>query len=205
VLCFFLTHWQARWGYFLAVVFCLTIPAQIAFVRQNWLAWSIVGVALLPLLQFWDGVFWPNEERSVERVEKRREAAQWRAAVSSLGGRAKAPVLAPWWLSPATAYWSGQPTIAGSSHESLPGILESARFFLANAPSDAREILRRHRVKWVLVSNGEREIENSAALLGVLVPANALGLTLDRFPSQVPVFLILFWQSGTCKVYQVRD
>jgi len=206
VLTFSLTLWQARWGYFLAVVFCLTIPAQIAVVRQNWLAWSLVGVALLPLLQFWDGVFWPNEEKSLERVEKRREAVQWRAAVSSLGERARAaPVLAPWWLSPATAYWSGQPMIAGSSHESLPGILESARFFLANPPGDAQEILRRHGVKWVLVSDGEREVENSAALLGVPVPTHALGLTLARFPSQAPIFLTLVWQSGTCKVYQVRD
>jgi hypothetical protein len=56
VLCFFLTLWEARWGYFLGVILCLMIPAQIAFVRQNWLAWLIVGIALLPLLQFWERV-----------------------------------------------------------------------------------------------------------------------------------------------------
>jgi hypothetical protein len=27
--------WQARWGYFLAIVFSLTIPAQIAVVRRK--------------------------------------------------------------------------------------------------------------------------------------------------------------------------
>ena len=205
VLCLFLTFWQARWGYFLAVVFCLTIPAQLAVVRRKWLAWLIVGISLLPLLQFWDGEFWPNEKTTARRAQNRREAAQWRAAASSLGGTAPAPVLAPWWLSPAVAYWSGQPAIAGSSHESLSGIVESARFFLTTAPNDAREIVRRDGVKWVLAGDGERVIENSATLLGVPVPAEALGRKLDRFPSQVPSFLTLVWQSDTCKVYQVRN
>ena len=173
-LCLFLTLWQARWGYFLAVVFCLTIPAQLAVVRRKWLAWLIVGISLLPLLQFWDGEFWPNEETAVRRAQERSEVAQWRAAASSLGGAAQAPVLAPWWLSPAVAYWSGQPTIAGSSHESLPGIVASARFFLTTAPNDAREIVRRHGVKWVLAGDGEHVTENSAALLGGPVPAKAL-------------------------------
>ena len=39
------------------------------------------------------------------------------------------PLLAPWGLSPSISYWSGQPAVAGSSHESLSGIAASARFF----------------------------------------------------------------------------
>jgi hypothetical protein len=196
VLSFLLTLWEARWGYFLAVVFSLTIPAQIAVVRRKSLAWLMVAFSVLPLLQFWHGQFWPNEEVMDRRIENRIEAAQWRAAASALAGARREPVLAPWWLSPATAYWSGQPVVAGSSHESLPGIVASARFFLATSPDDAREILRRHDVHWVLAYDGERVAENSAALLGVPAPTNALCFTLDRTPSQAPRFLSLAWQNG---------
>ena len=199
-----LTLWEARWGYFWAVVFLLTLPVQIAVVRRKWLAWGAVALGLLPLLQFWDGQFWPNEQAATRRTEDRREAAQWREVASQLSGRPHAPVLAPWWLSPATAYWSGQPTIAGSSHESLPGIAASARFFLATSADEAEAILRRHDVQWVLVSDGERVAENSAAILGVTAPAEALGRVLDRSPSKAPPFLALRWQNGVCKAYQVR-
>ena len=205
LLTFLLTLWEARWGYFFAVVFLFTLPVQIAVVRQKWLAWGAVALVLLPLLQFWDGQFWPNEQTASRRAQDRLEAVQWRVAASALADLPRAPVLAPWWLSPATAYWSGQPTVAGSSHESLPGIVESARFFLATSPNDAREILRRHGVKWVLVYDEERVAENSAALLGVPPPAGPLCRTLDRSPSQAPLFLSLAWQNDACKAYQVRN
>jgi hypothetical protein len=204
-LSFSLTLWQARWGYFFVVVFILTIPAQIAVVRPNWLAWSTVGIALWPLLQFWDGRIWPNEATAAWRAQARIEAAEWRNAATALAGAPTAPVLAPWWLSPAVTYWSGQPAVAGSSHESLPGIVESARFFLATSPNEAREILRRHGVQWVLSYDGDRTAENSAALLGVPAPASSLCRTLDRFPSQAPPFHVLAGQNGSCKVYRVRN
>ena len=202
---FVLTLWEARWGCFFAVVFLLTLPAQIAVVRQRWLAWGAVAVVLLPLLQFWNGQFWPNEQTAARRAEDRIEAAQWRAAAGNLAGLRRAPVLAPWWLSPATAYWSGQPTVAGSSHESLSGIVASARFFLATSADEAEAILRRHEVDWVLVYDGDRVAENSAAILGVSAPAGALCRVLDHFPSQAPPFLVLSGQNGACKTFRVRN
>lgn len=205
VLTFILTLWEARWGYFFAVVFLLTLPAQIAVVRQRWLAWGAVVMIVLPLLQFWDGQFWPNEQTAARRAEDRIEAAQWRAAAAGLADLPRAPVLAPWWLSPATAYWSGQPTVAGSSHESLPGIVASARFFLATSAGEAEAILRRHEVHWVLAYDGERVAGNSAAILGVSAPAGALCRVLDRFPSQAPPSLALSQQNGACKIYRVRN
>lgn len=204
LLTFILTLWEARWGYFLVVVFLLTVPVQIAVVRQKWLAWCVVAFSLLPLLQFWDAQFRPDEKTRTGRAADRIEAMQWRAAASRLADPARPPILAPWWLSPATAYWSGQPTVAGSSHESLPGIVTSARFFLATSEDDAEAILRRSQVQWVLVADGERVAENSAAILGVPAPANALCRVLDRFPSRAPRFLALSTQNGACKVYRVR-
>jgi hypothetical protein len=204
-LCFLLTLWQARWGYFFAVVFLLTIPAQFMIVRPKWLADGMVILALLPLLQFWDGNLWPNDETAAERTADRIAMAQWRAVASALAGPERGPILAPWWLAPATAYWSGQPVVAGSSHESLPGIVESARFFLSTSPGEASEILRRHGVQWVLADDGERVARNSAAILGVSAPAAALCRRLERSRSQVPLFLKLAGQNGACRLYQVRD
>ena len=85
VLTFLLTLWEARWGYFLAVVFVLTLPVQIAVVRQKWLAWGALAFVLLPLLQFWDGQFWPNDQMATRRAQDRIDAVQWRAAASRLG------------------------------------------------------------------------------------------------------------------------
>ena len=202
-LSFCLTLWEARWAYFFAIIFVLTIPAQMAILRPRWLASLTIGLALFPFLQFWDERLWPNEEEKIRRAARRLEMVEWRAAATSLAPLPAAPVMAPWWLAPATAYWSDQPVVAGSSHESLPGIMASARFYLAVSPQTAREILREHGVRWVLAYDGERVAENSAALLGVPPPANALCRTLDRFPGQAPIFLSLSSENGTCKVYQV--
>jgi hypothetical protein len=91
-------------GLFLRARFLFTLPLQIAVVRQDWLAWSAVAIVLLPLLQVWDGQLWPDEQTAARRAQDRIEAAQWRDAASRLAGLLRAPVLAPWWLSPATAY-----------------------------------------------------------------------------------------------------
>ncbi len=130
-----------------------------------------------------------TRRRRCGRAANRIEAVQWRAAAASLAGGPRAPIMAPWWLAPATAYWSGQPVVAGSSHESLPGIVASARFYLSVAPPPAREILQSRGVRWVLAGDGERVAENSATILGVAGSAEALGRTLDRAPSRAPAFL----------------
>jgi hypothetical protein len=200
----FLTLWEARWGYYLALLFLLSIPAQLEVVRQRWIAILIFALSLWPLLQFWDGRLWPNDDELARRTQARIEALEWRAAASSLGKDGRAPILAPWWLAPATAYWSGQPVVAGSSHESLHGIVESARFFLATSPLEACQILRRHQVHWVLAADGERVAENSAAILGLSPSPGALCRILDRQPSRAPAFLSLQEQKGGCKVYRVR-
>lgn len=204
MLTFGLTIWEARWGYFFAVIFLLTLPTQIAVVRQKWIASAALGVILLPFLFFWDGQFWPNEEAAARRAENRMEMERWRTAAGSLTGRARAPVMTPWWLAPATAYWSGQPAVAGSSHESLSGIAASARFYLSSSPEEAEMILQQHGVKWVLVYDADRVAENSAAILSNKAEEGAFCRVLDRFPSRAPDFLALSRQDETCKTYHVR-
>ncbi|HZR79444.1 MAG TPA: hypothetical protein VFA58_09545, partial [Chthoniobacterales bacterium] len=133
------------------------------------------------------------------------ESAQLRDLARSIRSDQRAPFLAPWWLSPAIAYWSGQPGVAGSSHESLQGIADSARFFLSEQPGAAREILLKHETTWVFAYDSDRLIQNSAGLLGVAVPERPLARVLDRSPARAAAFLVLSGQNGAGKLFRFVD
>ena len=126
---YLLTIWQARWGYFFVLIFALALPALLAPIKSGAAVWIAVVLSIFPILRDWDERLWPNEAQLAGRVERRIESAQIRDLSLSLRSLDVHPFLAPWWLSPSIAYWSGQPGVAGSSHESLNGIEESARFF----------------------------------------------------------------------------
>ena len=102
------------------------------------------------------------------------------------------------------AYWSGQPGVAGSSHEALDGIEQSARFFFASDPETAKAVMVKSRVQWVLAYDADRTVANSAALLGIPPPENALGRVLDRTPAQAPAYLQLAAQNSSAKVFRVH-
>ena len=201
---FALAIWQARWAYFFVAIFALALPTLLDAVKNRAIAWVAIGISMLPIMRDWDETLWPNDSQNALRLERRREAIDWRSAAFSLASNEETPFLAPWWLSPAVAYWSGQPGIAGSSHEALDGIARSARFFLATDSETAREILRSSKVAWVLAYDADRTVANSAALLGVLPPPNPLALVLDRTPSRAPSFLRLASQNGSAKVFRVE-
>ena len=128
---YFLTIWQARWGYFFVLIFALALPALLAPIKSSAAVWIAFVLSMFPILRDWDERLWPNEAQLARRVERRNESVQIRDLALSLRSPEVHPFLAPWWLSPSIAYWSGQPGVAGSSHESLNGIEESARFFLS--------------------------------------------------------------------------
>jgi hypothetical protein len=98
---------------------------------------------------------------------------------------------------------SGQPGIAGSSHESLDGIADSARFLLCDDWQKARQILQNHQTAWVVAYDFERVTQHSEAVLNQAVPAHSLCRVLDRTPAHAPPFLIFTAQNGTFKLYRV--
>ena len=204
VASFALTMWQARWAYFFALIFALAVPGLLSVLRNPIAGWTLFSISLFPLLTDWDERLWPNESQSALALERRAEAIGWRQAAAHLAAPTEAPFLAPWWFSPAVAYWSGQPGVAGSSHESLDGIEQSARFFVASDPETARAILEKTRAVWVLAYDADRTGANSAALLGFPVPENPLSRVLDRTPGQAPAFLQLAAQNSVCKLFRVR-
>jgi hypothetical protein len=201
---YFLTIWQARWAYFFVLIFALALPALLAPIKSGTAVWIAFVLSILPVLRDWDETLWPNETQLASRVEKRVESAQIREVALTLASSALQPFLAPWWLSPSIAYWSGQPGVAGSSHESLKGIEDSARFFLSDDQEQARSILHKDNVAWVFAYDSQRVTQNSAAVLNEAVPADPLCRVLDRTPSQAPPFLIFSAQTTACKLYRVN-
>jgi hypothetical protein len=197
---FALTLWQARWGYFFVLLFALALPACLNLIRSRIAIWVLIVISLFPILKDWDERLWPNEFQTALIAERRSDAIAWREAALQIDG----PFLAPWWWSPPVAYWSGQPGVAGSSHEALAGIEESARFFLAPDPETAKAILSKNKVAWVLVYDADRTVANSALILGSPAPENPLGRVLDRAPSQAPAFLELAAQNPASKLFRVH-
>jgi hypothetical protein len=198
-----LTIWQARWGYFFALIFALTLPHLLEPIKSRAAVWIAFFLSMLPVLRDWDEKLWPNEAQLADRAAQRNESMQLRDMALSLRSSEIRPFLAPWWLSPAIAYWSGQPGVAGSSHEGLDGIADSARFFLSDDLEKIRQILANHQAAWVIAYDSERLAQNSAGLLNMPVPAHPLCRVLDRTPSQAPPFLVLSAQNGVAKLYRV--
>ena len=200
---YFLTIWQARWGYFFVTILALALPPLLAPIKSGAAVWIAVVLSIFPILRDWEARLWPNEAQLADRIERRVESVQIRDLALGLRSPEVHPFLAPWWLSPSIAYWSGQPGIAGSSHESLNGIEESARFFLSENMQQAREILDKHHVTWVFAYDSDRVAKNSGAILNASLPLRPLCHVLDRTPSQAPMFLIFSAQTPTCKLYRV--
>jgi hypothetical protein len=199
---YFFTFWQARWGYFFVLIFALALPALLAPIKSSAAIWIAFVLSMFPILRDWDERLWPNEAQLADRVERRIESVQIRDLSLRLRSPEVDPFLAPWWLSPSIAYWSGQPGVAGSSHESVKGIEDSARFFLSENLEQAHDILDGNRVAWVFAYDSERVAQNSAAVLNQAVPLRPLCRVLYQTPSQAPPFLIFSAQNPTCKLYR---
>jgi hypothetical protein len=181
VATFGLTLWQLRGGYFLVLVFALTLPLQVfALPNRRWIAWVVMVIGLWPTATWWDAELFPNDVQMRRRIDRTDEQVALRAIAEQQRARQAGPFLAPWWLSPAIAYWSGQPGVAGSSHESLPGIADTARVYLAPDVKAALPILEKRGVRWILSDAPERVVPTSARILGVPEPADCLGYRLDR-------------------------
>jgi hypothetical protein len=138
-----------------------------------------------------------------DRVTQRNESAQLRDMALSLRSSKNHPFLAPWWLSPEIAYWSGQRGVAGSSHESLPGIEDSALFFVSQDWETARKLLENHQVAWVIAYDSDRAAQNSGEILGTAVPQQPVCMVLDKTATRAPPFLVLSAQNGVAKLYRV--
>ena len=94
--------------------------------------------------------------------------------------------------------------MAGSSHESLPGTVDTARFYLETDARVALDLLRERQVRWVVAYEPARVLAGTAApLLGRPVPPRCLGNLLYQRPRLAPTFLRLAFANEYFKVYEV--
>src|SRR5204863_4736140 len=191
---FALTIWQARWSYFFVLVFAMLVPQILSVLRKPLIAATVFTVASFPIAQAWDRAF--ADEELARRTETKIEQFELRAISSQIDGR----FIAPWWFSPAVSYWSRQAGMGGSSHESIEGIVETAKFFEAHDAEKAIQIIDRHDVTWIVSYDADRLAQNSAQILGNSVPKNAWCYLLDRRPGEVPSLLRLIAQTGHFKL-----
>jgi hypothetical protein len=195
---FALTIWQARWSYFFVMIFAMLVPQILSVLRQLLIAATVFTVALFPIAQAWDHAF--ADEELARRAENKIEQLELRAISSQIDGA----FIAPWWFSPALSYWSRQPGVAGSSHESIEGIVETAKFFETPITEEAMQIIDRHNVNSVVSYDADRVAQNSTQILGRATAKNAFCYLLDRRPSEAPTFLRLFAPTGHFKLFRVE-
>ncbi|MBU3666024.1 MAG: hypothetical protein FGM15_09150 [Chthoniobacterales bacterium] len=199
-----LTGWQARWSPWLAAVFCLSLPWLLRLPGKKWVAWTAFVASLWPVAAAWEMRLFPSPREQMLRSEKIAEAAYVDQIAAFLRQQPRGGVLAPWWISPALARSSGQPAVAGTSHQSLPGSTDAARFFLSDDDHVAAALLGLRKVKYVVTDTPERVVPTSATLLGVPPPQNPL-ITRLADARNVPVFLEPVFANRFFRVYKVRD
>jgi len=196
---FGLTIWQARWAYFFVMIFAMALPELLLALRKPVFAAALFIVALFPIAHSWDRMF--TGEELARRTENNVEMVEVHAIASQCDG----PFLAPWWFSPALSYWSRQSAVGGSSHESIEGVVESAKCFGTANAKEVAQILKRHNVRFVVVYDADRVARNSAQILDCPISSNAFCYLLDRRPSEVPPFLKLIAETGRFKLFRVLN
>jgi len=193
---------QARWTPFFALGFALCLPTALCAVPSRAAACGIFLISLWPVATSWDRALYPDGEAALAAAENRKESWLLRDAALRLSG-ADAAILAPWWVSPAFVYWSGLPAIAGSSHYSLPGTVDSARFYLAESEAEAQEILERRKVRWVVAYDPPRILQTSVPLLQKAPAGITMAERIWSRPSSKPVFLEPAYANEFFKIYKV--
>ncbi len=156
---------QTRWLYFTSFLLLLLIAGWYGRETIKWLRRIVLGVIIF-------SVMW-SLDRDIDGIDNRETppTAQLRRLAQSING--PGGILAPWWLSPPLLYYSGQPIVAGSSHMSISGIVDSARFFTATAWPHGDEIVEKRHVRWIVVYMPERLLLNSRQILDYKAPIAA--------------------------------
>lgn len=199
-----LTGWQARWNAWQAAVFCLALPWILGPLRRWRVVWPVFILSLWPVAAAWEVRLQPSIRETAQNEQRILEATLLEQTADFLRAQPHGGVLAPWWISPALARASGQPMVGGTSHQSLPGTADTARFFQSNDDAVAEAILRRRKVDYVVTDDPARVITTSAALLGVPAPSTPLIERLAR-GRELPPFLEPVFANPFFRVYKVRD
>lgn len=164
--------WYVRWGYFFALALAFCLPWVLPYARWKIVGWGIFVISLWPVAADWEHSLFPDDEIFRARVETVADQVALHDAAIRLKGLPLHGVMAPWWFSPAIVWWAGQPCVAGTSHQSLPGIVDASEFFLSEG--DGRDILQRRQAGYIVAYEPERVVSNAARILTRQAPSKPL-------------------------------
>jgi len=153
--CALLALWQLRWFPFFVTLAGFLIMNGWPHLSRNWKVTAAV-LQILPLL-VWNVIEWNR----LQPLQTSQALSQALEAIPENG-----PVLGPPKHSGQIAFETGSPVVAGPSPQSLPGILETARFYTTDDFRVADQLLRERNVKWIIVTRPDSLIAESAELLG---------------------------------------
>lgn len=221
-----LYFWQVRWAPYTATGLALLAPFAIENFTRVLPSWSRSGLGRRILaagcvfsvvwepLREWDRLIFAPEARA-----RRMEIFSDGLALHQVSGGLRAfmaaenhssddsrGILAPYWLCPPLTYWSGLPCVGGTSHQSLPGIMATAEFFLSPEWPTAEAVIRSRKVRWVVSEAAERTIPTSEVLLGRAAPPNPVGSRLEKAATgkeKAPVWLRIRGRSGWFWIFEV--
>lgn len=197
---------QARWGYFLALVTSFLLLEGLSWIPQKWARYAAFFVLLLPVWNSWLDTWHPSEEQAAALMEQKKDQRLLKETALFIRNVAhsKGAILAPWWLSPSLAYWSGNPCIAGSSHQSLPGIEASAKFYVTQDLAEAQKILADRKVSWVVAYEPERVFLESTRLVQKPAFTNSMGNLIWQ-TNLAPSFLRFAYINDFFRLYEVKS
>ncbi len=209
-----LALWQKRWSPYAILLCAIALPWGLRCLGTN-LAGQIGRMALVvaslwPVGAEWEALLYPTPARVAVLEERRNEALALHTLSSRLVASPRESgknmgVLAPYWFGPALAYWSGRPSVGGTSHQSLCGIADTAAFYLAERGDQAMEILRRRKVGFVIGYDAQRIMATSQVVLERRGTALSLGNVLVTKPWLAPPELKLSARIGPFALYDVQE
>ncbi len=225
-----LAFWQLRWSFYAVLFFAICLPWMLAMFPRAWMAAAFIFLlSAYPIAWQWDAELFPEifferqaEDSRNERFSNLQSASWIKASEQSaqLSGEGEesdgdtvpqpdspGSILAPWWMSPALVYWSGEPAVAGSSHQSLSGIADSFRFFASpgflfpKGDFDPLKILMERDVEWIVLDDPERITNQAAIFFGkdFKVPNTPVAKILYFENELAPDFLQLQYQDSLLK------
>jgi hypothetical protein len=151
-----LSLWQMRWTALLGWLLCVTAVPLLAGLPGRWWQLGVGTVFSIPMIAY-----------ASLALTTPPPAQPPHTSLRVIANAMKGPgiLLAPWWTSPPLLYFSRNPSVASSSHESLPGNIVSARFFDTTDPDAALALANERKVRWVVVGPAESVLVEAARLL----------------------------------------
>ncbi len=157
-----LTLFQRRWLYFSIIPPLLLFAVIWSWLSQTW-KWAMGIIFLMNIVISTSHLKSDPTQEPPIAVEAKLLAK----SIQGTGG-----ILAPWWISPSLLYFSGEPIVASTSHQSIAGIVASSQFYRGSHWLEAERILRERKVRWVVAYDEDRVLQNASETLGLAIPAD---------------------------------